>query len=435
MSSPLNPSYKTNPHQNHEVYRLSESTLSNSNKSLDQGKIDQIEKKFHSITEKLEYNTLAPVLELIVWMREHQEDNFRKAILDFSVSPMAVLEKHHGGSPALVAAAFSEKMEQMGYETTLVGEARPVAKQFYFPTPGNKTLDLPLGWEEAKEHLDGMTHHFLTFQYSDEREQPHTLVFRKYFSNETPTERYDDLDSLKEDVARRSSKPLLHITDRLEAVKSSMRINFKYFVIQNDSREVLRIDILNGTLSVIPGKVEGMVQNTDGKVEFNFADLLEHPEEKIQVIINGQNRNIQKKELAGLLLLQVKDHFHFTPDFSENLSIFIKNRASFIKEAMVNPAETIYNTWELYKKTDYSHQQAHYAYNRTSQERRNEHKKLYQLGENAFLKGIKAMQKGDASEVKLHFSTASKMFEQCILTCGEIQREPKEIVLDGFQYF
>ncbi|NGX41821.1 MAG: hypothetical protein K940chlam7_00095 [Chlamydiae bacterium] len=435
MTPSLGPSHRALAHKSHEVYELSETALPNSNKHLKKSTIEKIDSEYQSLTKNLEYNTLAPMLELISWMREHRQDNYRKAINDFSTSAMAVLEKYQGGSPALIAAAFSEKMEQMGYRTDLVGESHPIAKQFYFPAPGNKTLDFPLTWEEAKNHLDGITHYFLAFQYSDTSDQPRTMAFRKYFTNETPIKRYENIDSFKEDFARQSSRPLQHITDRLEAIKSLLQINFKYFVIENQSREVLRVDILNGTLSVIPGKVEGMVQNIDEKVEFDFANLLEHPDEFVQVFLGGQNRNMKKGALASLLLSQVKSHFHFPSDFSENLCILMKERASFIKGVMVNPAETIYNTWELYKKTDYLHQLARYANSITSKDRGDEPERLYHQGENEFIQGVKSMQKGDEAKVCLHFSKATSSFNECLRACSDIQREPLEIILDSFQYF
>ena len=156
------------------------------NRGLSSKTLSQIDTEFHSTATHLNYNTLAPMLELIAWMEKHKENSFRRAITDFSESPKAIIEKYHGGSSALVAAAFFEKMQEKGLQTDLVGQCNLASKQFTIPTPGKRVPEgLPL-WQEAHDHLKGITHYSLAFPYTDEQDKPHITIFRKYFSSESP---------------------------------------------------------------------------------------------------------------------------------------------------------------------------------------------------------------------------------------------------------
>lgn len=350
--------------------------------TISEQEVDSIAETFEQKMAPINYNTLAPLLELSA--RLSQGGNWKETFENFTLSAGALLQKYRGGTTAIVAMAALEMLQEMGHFGVVIGESRTPPQVCYYPTP---SPDQPRVWQAAIEHLQGYSHLVCLLPFQDENRTQRALVLRNYFTQEQNATIYPSWAKWKEEFDDSNVKPMQPFPDPIKYVKALLQIPFCFHAFSKEKNETCSLNLLDGTFSVEPGLFADLPKRLDNKACFSIQELCSLGD--IDIILNEQRVRRSNAEVLALYLNAIQQAFAFPPDFQDNLIFFMQNKDRFLAEISLPPAAKLASLWQIYKQVDLLKRQAHHIIadkNRLNQADADFANAVETLTESAFLK-------------------------------------------------
>ncbi|MCE5315753.1 MAG: hypothetical protein LLG04_00115 [Parachlamydia sp.] len=397
--------------------------------TLSAAQIQTLTRMAKETMDLLSLNTMGQLLDFVSYVHQKQPLGWQEAMVQYPLNAARLLQQYRGGTPELVALALQEKLSSTGIPVNLVGVDRIGDLAFKFPVPSQRCSDDAV-WKEAKDAFGGLTHYLCAIPYSEEGKEK-VLEIKQYFSS---AETIKTHSSAADYQADNPSAVTLATDQGKELSKNFLRTKFSYFIEHPHTKEICRLGLLSGTLSISPGKeFTAIPKNGAGEQIFCLSDLIAHPDEKINILVDNQLQIVKKREALKLYLNAIRVAFQLPQDFADNLIFLMQQRKNFISEVMVSPAKTLLEVWPLYMEVDTIKRKAVFIVARTAERFMAKIPPLQEPAEKAYDNALKAMYVGATEDARQNFLKAKEAYETLMNRCASFQNTPLEVILENYE--
>lgn len=394
---------------------------------LSSSQVQEILDAFQEKIQSIDANSFPALLEFCSMVRLSKDiRSWRDLFAAFEIKG-DILKKYGGGTNIIVAIAAQELLSSMGHHGEIVRESRIIPQACLYPAPSARSA--PLKWPNAIETLQGYSHLICVLPFKDEQEQAErAIVLREYFSQTLPSI-YPSWNAFTQEFQKSNKCPLVRDSHPMQFIKMNMQINLILIAWSKRKSEKCRLNLLDGTLAVEPGKWPDLPSNLDRQANFSIIDLMENPEESLGVFINGERVNLLKKQILSDYLSVIQREFQFPEDFQENLLFLIENRGRFFSEIALEPANVLYKIWPLYKEVDLIRQQAQSI---ISEGLRRGARAMLIKANDAFAKATSSLQTPSSEdEVRENLLHAQERYTRAMELAAKELNTPIAILLEG----
>lgn len=389
---------------------LQSTSLSNQHlQRLSPQQVDNAINEYVRFVQNMDYNTCGPVLELVGSLKKIPSNKSWKEVFShFKPEVRTIIAKYHGGSTALIAEEAQKILGQFKIKAEICGESRPTSKNFELPTPFRTNHTQALVWEEAKSLGQGYSLFFDLIKYLDDQNNEKVITLQQNFiPNAKLANTFNSIDSFEKEFSRFNTQSSKSIEDVASIIKGSLQTTFVFQILNRENREVVKLNLLDGTITVQPGNFPNLPKNSAGKCVFSIND---------------------KK--ADTVLDIVQKQFHQPPDFKDNVMFLLNNREKYINEIMVSPALVLHQLWKPYCDVLLTREKAFFI--KLKETRGSVKEDLFVSAEDAFNKGLVSLQKNDVGTSRKQFEEAEKFYQKYMNKVARATAVPLAAMLEDF---
>lgn len=312
------------------------------NQHLDVAKIDRIKATYHEITDRVPYNNIGPMLDLMQFFTECRTTNpnltLREAFDAFQPNPAAIYNKYQAGDCMVLAGTLQARLQEEGIVAATIGEytgpnwAQPPSQ---WGGPGRD-------WNEYDVVTENVHHCRCVTHFSDQEGTEHGMYFNFFAQFDAPIKE-GTWKKLQESEAGGKKDTLGNIANVGHILK--MQIAGKTKMVMGsplNPESLLGIDLLRGNLylsSAASKGLEGIPLNGKGKFSLNLQDL-QTPDNLGHYFVNGVLTQMTHREALTRLVALASGRFHFPVDFVENVLSLAQHSNALFDEIFLNPAAT-----------------------------------------------------------------------------------------------